>query len=67
MNFIKRFWTRYKLRVQKARIEEQLREVLLDREALDSSGQHFAADALLPFITTATVELRAIDKQLENA
>ena len=39
-----------------------LRLALLEQEALDSSGRYLEADALLPFITSASTELRAIEK-----
>lgn len=64
LDAIRRAWARYKLQSRKLRIEEMLREALLDQEALDSAGHGEDADALIPFITAATLELRDIESQL---
>ena len=66
MNLIRRLWTRYRLHVRRNSLSEGLRELLLDQEALDSSGLWQDADALTPLITTMTLELREVENQLEN-
>ena len=66
MNLIKRLWARYRLHVRRNNLSEGLREMLLDQEALDSSGLWQDADALTPLITKMTLELRDVEKQLEN-
>ena len=66
MNLIRRLWTRYRLHVRRNNLSEGLREMLLDQEALDSSGLWQDADALTPLITKMTLELRDVEKQLEN-
>lgn len=64
VDYIRRLWARYKLRARRGMLEEQIRELLLDQEALDSAGHGDDADALTPFITALTRNLRDVEAQL---
>lgn len=63
---IQRLWTRYKLQARRGILTEGLREMLLDREALDSQGHRADADSLNPRIVEMTLELRDVEHQLRN-
>lgn len=64
IDYVRRLWARYKLQVQRGMLEEEIRELLLDQEALDSAGHGDDADALIPHITNRTRQLRDIEDQL---
>ena len=64
LDLLRRAWARYKLRVRQAHLNEAIREMLLDQEALDSAGHWADADSLNPRIVEMTLELRDVESQL---